>query len=191
MNVDQEEQHPWLRAEKDWIRAFLQPSDNTAAKNKKVLGLCLGAQLVAEVLGARVGKSAEWEAGWQTVNWFGDQDFAPSQVPLTGQKELRVFQFHGYSFSLPVGAVNLASSECCPNQAFKVGEQVLAFQFHPETTVAWALACAAEPDGPKPSRYVQSPSEIARDNELQPGLQEWYFSKLNNWLVNLVEKTNK
>jgi GMP synthase-like glutamine amidotransferase len=179
MNVDQEEQYPWLRAEKKWIWEFLQIS-----KSKKILGLCLGAQLIAEVLGAKVGKSLEWEAGWQKVHWFGDQETESPHSSLSKEKLLRVFQFHGYSFSLPAGAINLASSECCQNQAYKIGEQVLAFQFHPETTVDWALACAAETDGPSPSQYVQSPSEIERDNQYQPALQKWYFSQLDTWLIN-------
>ncbi len=162
MNVDQEDRYPWLRQEKQLIQQSLRAG-------KKIVGLCLGAQLLAEALGARVGKHTDWEVGWHSVH-------------LNNQEELKVFQWHGYSFDLPRGAELMASNSNCFCQAFTYESRVLAFQFHPETTKEWATECAEHPRLPI-TGWVQSREEIKRDIQFQPQLQSWYFSQLDQLSV--------
>ena len=113
MNVDQEERFPWLKAEKVFINEAIK-------ENKKIVGLCLGSQLLAEALGGSVQKHPHWEVGWQTVR-------------LSNQQELKVFQWHGYSFTLPPKARLLATNSACQYQAYTYGDNIVAFQFHPES----------------------------------------------------------
>lgn len=160
MNVDQEHLFPWLKTEKAFI-------GEAAKANKKIVGLCLGGQLLAEVLGGSVQKHPRWEAGWQSVT-------------LANQDELKVFQWHGYSFNLPPNAKLLASSVGCENQAFTYGQNILAFQFHPETTERWAIECSQDPELPAAEEFVQTPAEIQRDLKYQQPLQAWYFAQLNS-----------
>ncbi len=161
MNVDQEDQFPWLKEEKKLIHQALEAK-------KKIVGLCLGGQLIAEALGARVGKHPHWEVGWQ-------------KVQLRNGNRLDVFQWHGYSFDLPPGAELLATNEICKYQAFSYQDHVLGFQFHPETTKEWALQCSQSPRLPT-TGFVQTKEEIQRDLHFQPELQAWYFKQLDEFM---------
>jgi GMP synthase-like glutamine amidotransferase len=117
MGVYDEAAYPWLVNEKTFIRRII-------AANKPVLGICLGAQLIAEVLGAAVRKNSQKEIGFFPVR--GDGRILPqSFVP---------FHWHGDTFGIPPGAVPLASSTATANQAFVFKDDVLALQFHLETT---------------------------------------------------------
>jgi GMP synthase-like glutamine amidotransferase len=123
MNVYENDAYPWLVGEKRFIRDAIDGG-------RRVLGICLGAQLVADVLGGRVTGNAEKEIGWFEVTLTDDarQDsllagFPPRFVP---------FHWHGDTFSIPPGAVRLARSEACENQAFQYGDRVLGLQFHLE-----------------------------------------------------------
>lgn len=123
MSVNDEQQFPWLSKEKAFIREFI-------ATGRPVLGICLGAQLIAAALGARVYANREKEIGWfpiRGVNLSGGNNhrFPP---------QCDVFQWHGETFDLPPGAVRLAESAACKNQAFQLGESVIGLQFHLETT---------------------------------------------------------
>ena len=164
MNVDEEKKYPWLKAEKDFIKKALD-------KNKKIVGLCLGGQLMAEVLGARVGPHKSWEVGWQQVELKPLPSF---NLPLT--PALMAFQYHGYSFDTPPGAFQFARSEACEHQGFLWKTRALALQFHPESTKEWVLECAKEtlPTG----RYVQTASQMIEGNKNQTQLQTWYFNLL-------------
>ena len=115
MSVHDEAEYPWLVEEKRLIAAAIR-------EGKKVLGICLGAQLIAEVCGGRVYRNPEKEIGFWPVSWIGDAD------------EELVFHWHGETFDLPPGAELLASSDVCVNQAFGIGDRVLGIQFHPEVT---------------------------------------------------------
>lgn len=170
MNVDQEDKYPWLTPEKKLIKEAI-------IAKKHVLGLCLGGQLIAEALGARVGKHAQWETGWQDVNISP----VPNSV-LLKEQTLKSFQFHGYSFDTPKGAQRFASSTACAHQGYIFEDLVVGFQFHPETTVEWATECANEPDLPQ-GPYCQTKNQMIEDSKFQPMLQNWYFDFLTNWLV--------
>lgn len=159
MNIYHYRDYPWLPREKAALRAAMHGG-------KRVLGVCLGAQLIADVLGAKVVQNPEPEIGW----W-------PIQAPASGQSEVAggtpfllptecvVFHWHGDTFTLPAGAVPLARSDACANQAFAWGSRVLALQFHLEMDEAavndLARACANE--------LVPGGRRIQTADELRPG----------------------
>jgi GMP synthase-like glutamine amidotransferase len=121
MGVHDESEYPWLAVEKAIIRQAIHD-------NKPVLGICLGAQLIAHVLGANVYANEQKEIGWYPVQ------FSPSS-PVKGlPQEMRVFHWHGDTFDLPAGAAGFAASAATPNQAFVYKEKVIALQFHFEVT---------------------------------------------------------
>ncbi len=121
MGVHDEKQYPWLKKEKKFI-------EKAITKGKKVVGVCLGAQLIADVLGAKVYKNKEKEIGWYPVE-FIPHPFLPANPP-----SLTVFHWHGDTFDLPKNSVQLAKSSVCENQAFLYGEKTLGLQFHLEAT---------------------------------------------------------
>ncbi|WP_347157304.1 type 1 glutamine amidotransferase [Pontibacter chitinilyticus] len=124
MGCDDEEQFPWLAQEKAFIR-------EAVAAGKVVLGICLGAQLLANCLGARVYPHTHQEIGFREITWTAaaqqDELFAGLPAKLT------VFQWHGDTFDIPAGATAIATSEVCQNQAFRLGKSI-GLQFHWEAT---------------------------------------------------------
>jgi GMP synthase-like glutamine amidotransferase len=151
MNVYQHRDHPWLVSEKRLIR-------EAVAAGKRVLGVCLGAQLIADVLGGKVYQNGEREIGWLPVRAVPDQTGSPFRFP----HETLVFHWHGDTFSLPPGSTWLANSAGCAHQAFAVGSRVLGLQFHlemsPDDVSRIAQACAEDL---VPGRYVQPARELA------------------------------
>ncbi|MFH2123050.1 MAG: type 1 glutamine amidotransferase [Pseudomonadota bacterium] len=124
MGVHDQGEYPWLQEEK----AFLQ---RVIARGKPVLGVCLGAQLLADVLGARVFPNKEKEIGWfQVVRG----DLVPQRLASVLPEQQTVFHWHGDTFTLPEKAIRLYSSAACVNQAFVYEERVIGLQFHVETT---------------------------------------------------------
>ncbi len=125
MNVDQTDAYPYLAREIDWICQALDDQ-------QPVLGICLGAQLVAKACGARVFPNPVKEIGWYPI------ELTPEAAgdPLFGGCATRqtVFQWHGDTFELPQGAVLLARSELCGHQAFRAGPSAWGLQFHIEMT---------------------------------------------------------
>ncbi|GAB5047387.1 type 1 glutamine amidotransferase [Thermodesulfovibrio sp. TK110] len=110
-------------------------------RNLKVLGICLGAQLIAHTLGARVYKGHGEEIGWHDIELTADGLRDPLMIALAKHpsvgdvwRKFKVFHWHGDTFNLPVGAVHLAKSFLYENQAFKYRENVYALQFHIEVT---------------------------------------------------------
>jgi GMP synthase-like glutamine amidotransferase len=120
MSVNDEREFPWLVAEKVFIRQVID-------RNRPVLGICLGSQLIASALGAGVRANRHKEIGWLPIE--GLTVNAPLTLPST-----TVFQWHGDTFDLPVGAILLARSAACVHQAFLYKNNVLALQFHLEST---------------------------------------------------------
>jgi GMP synthase-like glutamine amidotransferase len=150
MNIYQYRDHPWLRLEQRLIAAAVR-------EGKRVLGICLGAQLIADALGGKVYQNAEREIGWFPV--FAMPDGAAS--PFTLPHETLVLHWHGDTFSLPPGSIWLAASAGCAHQAFSVGHRVLALQFHVEmssTDIARITAACA--DELTPGKYIQTAAEI-------------------------------
>lgn len=131
MGVYEMDQHPFLMDEARLIGAAIKA-------NKHVLGVCLGAQMVAHVLGARVYPGRQKEIGWYEVALTADGmgDPVMSELALPGKKAAQVFQWHGDTFDLPRASVRLASSDLYANQAFRYADRVYALQFHIEVTPA-------------------------------------------------------
>jgi GMP synthase (glutamine-hydrolysing) len=123
MNVEDRDRRPHLQTEIDVIREAL-------AQNKPVLGICLGAQLLAHALGGEVWRNPVSEIGWYDLATTEAGRNDPVFVPLG--EAAPVFQWHGYTFSIPAGAAHLASTATCANQAFRHGENAYGFQFHLE-----------------------------------------------------------
>jgi GMP synthase-like glutamine amidotransferase len=149
MNVYEHKEHPWLFEEKAFLREAI-------AAGKPILGICLGAQLLADVLGGVVTKNREKEVGWWPVK------FSVCPGPLASfPSELMAFHWHNDTFTIPTGAVHVASSEACGNQAFIYGDRVVALQFHIEISQLESgdlvNACPADL---QPSAYVQTTSRI-------------------------------
>lgn len=125
MNIYEEEKFPWLAAEKRFIKTAIESS-------KVTLGVCLGAQLIADVLGGPVFKNAHKEIGWFPVR--KTKAAARSRVFEALPEELEAFHWHGDTFAIPPGAVHVARSAACENQAFICDERIVGLQFHLETT---------------------------------------------------------
>ncbi|MBT8137946.1 MAG: gamma-glutamyl-gamma-aminobutyrate hydrolase family protein [Gammaproteobacteria bacterium] len=123
MNVDQHEQFPHLEFE---IRAIRRAMDCGIP----VLGICLGAQLIARASGATVTPAPAPEIGWYEVAPTAEAAADPVLAPLTMERQ--IFQWHADTAELPADAVHLASSPLCANQAFRLGDRTYGFQFHLE-----------------------------------------------------------
>jgi GMP synthase (glutamine-hydrolysing) len=124
---------PFLRREMELIR-------QAVARRQPILGICLGAQLIARALGAMVRRNSSSEIGWYGLH------FTPAAMDdrlFHGLSTETVFHWHGETFDLPPGAELLASSALCRNQAYRIGQRVYAFQFHlevtPEMIADWCL----------------------------------------------------
>jgi GMP synthase (glutamine-hydrolysing) len=125
MGVYDEAEHPWLAAEKRWIAAAVRAG-------KPYFGVCLGAQLLAASLGARVWAGAAPEVGVLPVFLTVEGRADPVLSELGPQ--LHALQWHGDTFAVPAGAVSLASSAAYPQQAMRFGTAAYAVQFHLEVT---------------------------------------------------------
>jgi GMP synthase (glutamine-hydrolysing) len=132
MSVNESDIYPYIKKEVEVARDFIR-------KDKKVFGVCLGAQIMASSLGAKVYPGAEKEIGWFDIELQeeGVRDSLMTKMavhPKAGDfwKKFKVFHWHGETFDLPPGAVRLAKSALYPNQAFRYGKNAYAFQFHIE-----------------------------------------------------------
>jgi GMP synthase-like glutamine amidotransferase len=176
MNVYEEAEYPWLAEEKVFIK---QAADN----GKLILGLCLGAQLLSCVLGGTVTRNPCKEIGWFPVTLTSEARSFPlfSFLP----ENPLVFQWHGDPFSVPPGAVLLAESEACKNQAFMYRNRIFAFQFHLENTqeIIQGLVhhCGDELTGGQAgSTYIQQGAELLSHPE--------YIEQDNQWMNELLTR---
>jgi GMP synthase-like glutamine amidotransferase len=108
-----------------------------------VLGICLGAQLIAKTLGAHVYRNREKEIGWAAVHLTADAGGDPVLGGLPSPSMF--FHWHSETFTLPAGAVSLAYSDKCRQQAFRFGDTVYGIQFHPEITPEMIVDWSAQP----------------------------------------------
>lgn len=154
MNIHEHAAYPWLRDEKALIAAAI-------AAGRRVLGICLGAQLVADALGGPVTRNAEPEIGWWPVQLTAEGRAHPLCAGLA--PEFTAFHWHADRYALPPGAVRLAASAACSEQAYAWdGSRVLGLQFHPELTPTDAAEWLRE-ESIRESRWVQSPTRILGD----------------------------
>jgi len=145
MNVDEVEKHPHLAHEVKLVKDAIK-------KDIPVLGICLGAQLIAQALGASVKPNSEKEIGWYDFSLTEDGKNDPIFKHFNNNEE--IFQWHGYTFDIPDGAKHLASSSTCTNQAFSYGDKVYAMQFHLEV------------DEPLINRWLKVPLHVEEINSL-------------------------
>lgn len=150
MSVNEEAIYPWLKPEKELVRQAI-------AANKVVIGICLGSQMIASALGKRVYKNDKKEIGWYPVQLTAEG----SSVLNAPWHNQTFFHWHGETFDLPDGAVPLAYSAGCKNQAFCIGGKVFGFQFHPETN-RQTLHQMVEAGGEElvPAEYVMRGEDI-------------------------------
>ncbi|HDH04456.1 MAG TPA: hypothetical protein ENH01_01905 [Nitrospirae bacterium] len=129
MAVYESDEHAFLSYERAIIRVFIK-------SGRPVLGICLGAQMIADALGAKVYPGGTQEVGWHNVDLTpeGMQDPSLSTLSVDKASYAEVFQWHGDTFDLPEKAVRISSSEAYRNQAFRYGGNVYALQFHIEVT---------------------------------------------------------
>jgi GMP synthase-like glutamine amidotransferase len=150
MSVNDEDDFPWLIYEKQFIREAIH-------SGKPVLGICLGAQLIASAAGAGVYRNSVKEIGWFPIYGISSQDRSIFSFP----PKVEVFHWHGETFDLPSGAIRLAKSDGCENQAFQIGKSVIGLQFHLETTPKAAREIVSHcQDELVPSKYIQTKEEI-------------------------------
>lgn len=151
MSVNDTEELAWLFDEKNFI-------ENAINEGKQVLGICLGAQLIAKVLGSEVYPNKQKEIGWFPVRM---NQSAENTLLHFFPKEFITFHWHGEAFDLPQGATHLAQSDATLHQAFTYGDNVVALQFHPEMTQDSMREMLKEGDDElKPAKYVQSAQDI-------------------------------
>jgi GMP synthase (glutamine-hydrolysing) len=163
MNIYEDDRYRWLPAEKRLIGEAI-------GAGKIVVGICLGAQLIADALGARVQPNRWREIGWLPVRRRETAGFLGEALPPVWE----AFHWHGDTFDLPAGALHLAASTACAQQGFVYDDRVLALQFHLETTPESARAliahCGHEIDGgpfvQTAARMLADPARFARANAL-------------------------
>ncbi len=176
MNIYEEERFPWLAEEKLFIRSAI-------AAGKIVIGLCLGAQLIADVIGGQVTANREPEIGWLPVRWSAKA----REHPLFSffSETSIVFEWHYDTFSsLPPEAEVLAGSDACAHQLFMYNERVFGFQFHLETTRAMLEQLIAEYRSElQPAAYVQSAGGMLAHPE--------YIVLNNTWMAEFLNRLSE
>jgi GMP synthase (glutamine-hydrolysing) len=175
MSVNDEKDLPWLVQEKQFIKTAIDAG-------KTVIGFCLGAQLIANVLGARVYKNEHKEIGWSKLS-ITDQGL--SSVAFSHFPDmLEVFQWHGETFDIPASSVCAATNNACKNQALLYGKNVLGLQFHLEVGIKdakdWLKNGANEIN---PGQYVQNAEQMLAD--------EWKFENMKKYLFLLLDNLVK
>ena len=170
MSVNDENDLPWLVQEKRFIR-------DTIDNGKPVLGICLGAQLIASATGAKIFPNAFKEIGWFPIQGISSINNSFFSFPPS----VEVFHWHGETFDLPSGATLLARSKGCENQAIQLGKSVIGLQFHLETTPESAMElvsnCRDELVG---GEYIQTEKDILY------APQERY-STINNLMSDILQ----
>ncbi|MBS7532005.1 type 1 glutamine amidotransferase [Hazenella sp. IB182353] len=177
MGVSDDAVYPWLKAEKDFIRKAIDA-------DKKVLGICLGSQLIADVLGAKVYRGKEKEIGWFPI--IQTQEAIQDPIFKGLPTEMNVFHWHGDVAEVPTNAVCLATSPGCPNQIFRYGEHVWGLQFHFEMTekTIQALIKNCAQDLAEPGRFMMNAIEIQHQakNNLMDN-QKWLYHLLHQMAI--------
>ncbi len=173
MSINDETELPWLVEEKRFIAEAI-------FSGKAVLGICLGAQLIANALGARVYPNSHKEIGWFDIARTSDRKEC-FQFP----EATTVFHWHGETFDLPRGAIKLASSVACENQAFQIGANVIGLQFHLETTPESAALlfshCGNEVVA---APYIQTEAEMRAASDAS-------YARINSLMGEVLEYVNR
>lgn len=176
MNVYEEDKHPFLKQENEYLKEVIE-------SGFPALGFCLGAQLIAKAKGALVKQNPQKEIGWFNVSLTDDGANDPLFQGFQGVFD--VFQWHGDTFDIPDGAVKLAESELCPNQAYRLGNNIYGLQFHVEVTdemiYQWLDAYRDEVNSLK---GIVDPDRIIADTKIQ---SESYKAQARLFCSNFVK----
>ena len=159
MGVYERDRHPFLTEELHFLRNALQ-------EELPILGVCLGAQLLAHALGASVTKNPQKEIGWYPLQRTPAADGDPLMAPFATTET--VFQWHGDTFGLPRGAVQLAGSPLCAQQAFRYRDNVYGLQFHVEVTAAIIGAWLGVPENADELRALRGAIDPAGIHRQSP-----------------------
>jgi GMP synthase-like glutamine amidotransferase len=173
MSVHDENDFAWLKKEKEFIDAAIK-------EKKKILGICLGAQLLAQVLRAKVYNNKETEIGFMPVHFT--ENALQHIFFKSFNKEETVFHWHGETFDLPDGATHLAYTNACANQAYMIGDHMIGLQFHLEVT-AEVVKDMVKHEGHElvPAPFIHSSEKILQGvNDLKRN-KEILFSLLDNF----------
>jgi len=169
MNIYEYDAYPYLKVEKEFIKKAIE-------NDKKIIGICLGAQLIADALGAKIYSNKTKEIGWIPITTFNNS-FLP--------KEITPLHWHGDTFELPENAKLIASSVDCKNQAFIYNEKIIGFQFHLEANEKSLNAiiknCGHE---------LIDKGNIMNEYEMKK-LSSKYFKKNQNIMKNVLEYLSK
>ncbi|ADG81779.1 type 1 glutamine amidotransferase [Thermincola potens] len=172
MNIYEEVEYPWLIKEKEFIR-------NAINAGKFVMGICLGAQLIADVLGGKVVRNEYKEIGWFPVRKIPEASNSGLFDGLSD--EFVAFHWHGDTFTIPPGAVRLAESAACQNQAFEYKGRVLGLQFHLETSKASIEKLIENCSGELvEEKYIQSAAEMLSGTDNLEKIKKQLAILLNN-----------
>lgn len=172
MNIFEDALYPWLTREKIFI-------EKAVRAGRHVMGICLGAQLIANILGADVYPNKYKEIGWFPIRRSGEtghvfQNIFPEQI--------KVLHWHGDTFDLPDQSIPLASSEACRNQGFIYKEKVIALQFHLESTRESLQDLIAHcGDEIVDAPFVQSPVKMLSDGSLFQNINKVMDDLLDSW----------
>lgn len=170
MSVRDAGNHPWLKEEKHFIEKAIE-------QGMPVLGICFGAQLIADVLGAEVSPMIHKEIGWHEV--ITTPEAHKHSLSATFPERFTTFHWHGETFSIPSGAVNLGRSAACMHQGFTLGDRVAALQFHPEITPRLAESFIREGAHElHPAPFIQDPQTILEGAHLYNGV-DYFFTLLD------------
>jgi GMP synthase-like glutamine amidotransferase len=176
MSVNDEEKFTWLKTEKSTIKEAIE-------KNKIVIGICLGSQLVANALGEEVFKNSEKEIGWFDINLIDQKE--SENIIKNKENILKAFHWHGETYKLPENSIHLAYSECCENQAFLYNRKVLGLQFHLEVTQKSIVAMIENGRNElKNGKYIQTENEILKQLEIIESNNKKMVQILDNLVKN-------
>ena len=171
MSVNDESEYPWLVKEMKFVSQAIEAG-------RTILGVCLGAQLLAKVMGADIYPNTHKEIGWFPVEKA--EIATEKSVGIVMADAVTVFHWHGETFDLPSGAVHLARSEACENQAFVYGDRIIGLQYHLETTKKSAEQliknCSHEI---VEAKYIQTEKEILSDQSR--------FDKINSEMERILD----
>ncbi|MGR6341817.1 type 1 glutamine amidotransferase [Priestia megaterium] len=179
MGAYEEETYPWILLEKQFIR-------KTVEQNKFVLGICLGAQLIADALGGKAYPHTHKESGWWGIEL--DKEAENVQLLRGFPKKFTAVEFHGDTFDLPKGAIRLSSSKGCKNQIFIYQDRVIGLQFHPEFTNDMIDNVLKNSDfGRVQGEFMQKPEDILNQTVLLNQSKNILFKLFDN----IINKFNE
>ena len=179
MNVDQVQEYPFLRTDYHYIEEALKT-------DLPILGFCLGAQLLAKVLGEKVYKNSQPELGWYDLDLITSSE---SKIFQGFPQRCKVFQWHGDTFDLPQGAQLLASTTSCKNQAFSWQDRAFGLQFHLEVTVAMVDEWLQDTTTVKEWGFDPTPIKRATKQNIEGATA--LCSKLGQNFVNIMSQSLK